>query len=63
MSPIVTEVAVSPAFPENFRLVAAPEIRRMPTASGGLAANGSQLLLHLVEKPPNLINGQAVTGQ
>jgi hypothetical protein len=45
------------------RLTVVPEIERSPIPSSGLAANWPQPPLHLIEKPTNLVNRQAVAGQ
>jgi hypothetical protein len=54
---------VTPSFCKNMRLAADPGTEQASTPSGGLAAGQPQTLPHLVEKPSNLVNLQAIAGQ
>jgi hypothetical protein len=45
------------------KLAAVPKTEQAVTPSGGVAAGRPQPLFHLVEKPPDLFNLQAITGQ
>jgi hypothetical protein len=60
---IDARAAVPPSFCKNMRLAAVPEIGRTVILSSGFAANWPQPPLHLIEKPTNLFNRQAVAGQ
>jgi hypothetical protein len=55
--------AVTPSFCKSMRLAVDPGTEQASTPSSGLAAGQSQTLPHLVEKPPDLFNLQAITGQ
>ena len=55
--------AVPSSFCKNMRLAAEPGTEQASTPSGGVAAGRPKPLFHLVEKPPDLFNLQAITGQ
>jgi hypothetical protein len=51
------------SFSENMGLAAAPEVEQVITSSGSLATDRPQPVFHLLEKPTNFFNLQAISGQ
>src|SRR4051812_26450252 len=60
---IDARAAVPPSFCKNMRLAAVPRTEQAANPSRRLAAGRSQPPLHLIEKPTDLVNRQAVAGQ
>jgi len=60
---IDARAVMPPSFSETMRLAAVPKTEQAVTPSGGVAAGRPQPLFHLVEKPSNLFNLQAIAGQ